>query len=425
MRSATERFVDLFARKYTPAVIALALLLAVVPPLVAWSPLPDAIAAWSRAVSPVDWLHRGLVLLVIACPCALVISTPVTIVCGLNAAARRGVLIKGGQHLESAGQVQCVAFDKTGTLTTGRATVVEVTSTEAFDRAEVLRLASSLEVHSEHPLATAIVAAAKAEGIAPTAVDGFAALRGFGIEGQVAGRNVVCGNERLLERAGYPRGQIDPFMAQLSARYPTAVRVLVGADGALVGAISLADPPREDAAEVVSQLRASRIEQVTMLSGDSQPVAEFVAHSIGIDDARGGLLPEDKVKEVSRLAARYPRLAMVGDGVNDAPALAAARLGIAFGAGASDTALETADVVVMNDKLGRIAELLSLGRKTRQRLGENIAASLSIKAIVLLLAALGLATMWMAVAADVGASLLGIANGMRLLKHGTAESLPT
>jgi len=426
-RSPTERFVDTFARRYTPSVILLAVLLACVPPAVAFVTGAD----WASTVSATEWFHRGLVLLVIACPCALVISTPVTIVCGLHHAARRGVLVKGGAHLESAGTVDCIALDKTGTLTTGEAQVVGVFAVHgvpgdgvACDRAaadDVLRFAAMLERHSEHPLAAAIVAAAAARGLDVPEVRKVSAIRGFGIEGDWNGETYRVGSPRLFRENGWGGSTADrDFAAELPGHAALTV-ALVGTRERLVGAILLADPPRADAASAIAELKRMGVARIVMITGDSRATAQRIAEQLGIDDVRAELLPQGKVDEVARLAQTHPRMAMVGDGVNDAPALAAARLGIALGSHASDTALETADVVIMTPQLARVAELFRLGRRTRRILRQNILLSLAIKALVLVLAAAGIATMWMAVAADVGASMLVVFNGMRLL-NGARET---
>lgn len=414
-RSPTQRFVDRFARRYTPAVIVLAVLLASVPPLAArWGwPLP-----WSDPALPAtEWLHRGLVLLVIACPCALVISTPVTLLSGLFHAARRGLLIKGGEHLEQAALIDVVALDKTGTLTAGRPTVLAVESLEGHAADEVLRAAAALEHHSEHPYAAAIAAAASRRGLTIDQARDVVALRGFGVRGQLDGETYFVGSPQLFAQQGLGSAvQVAWLASRAAALDPSAQAVLVGSNSAgLLGAVLLADPLRPDAEAAMAQLRTAGVRRLVLLTGDQRPVAEYVGGRLGVDEVHASLLPQDKLDKVHRLAAEHPHLMVVGDGVNDAPALAAARLGVALGAQASDTALETADVVVMTPHLTRLAELLRLGRRCRRLLFENISLALGIKLATLVLAAAGLATLWMAVAADVGASLVVIANGMRLL----------
>ena len=409
--SPTERFVDRFARYYTPAVLALAVAMALGPPLlVLTGALGDDSSRWWPEF--LTWFRRSLVMLVIACPCALVISTPVTIVCGLYAAARRGMIIKGGQFLEAAALVDCVAIDKTGTLTEGRPQVIAVTPCEGYSPDEVLLIAAALESHSEHPLANAITEAAEARGIAIETTTDFSALRGFGVQGMVAGTMCQVGSPRMFQQQGLLAA--DDIEA-LTADHSTATVALVARGGEPIGAVFLADALRDGAADAISSLRDAGVRRVVMLTGDRQSVADEIAQQAGIDEVRAELLPEDKVDEVRRLSRTYVNLAMVGDGVNDSPALAAAPLGIALGRQASATVLETADVVVMLPVLGRLAELIRLGRHCRRLLAQNITLALSIKLAVLVAAAAGEATLWMAVAADVGASVLVIFNGMRIL----------
>jgi len=408
-RSRTERYVDRFARRYTPAVIAAAAVVALGGPLAAeWG------LAWAAHLDPAAWFHRGLVLLVVACPCALVISTPVTIVCGLAHAARRGILIKGGEHLENAGRIDAMALDKTGTLTTGALRVVSIDPVAGRSADDLLQVAAALEQHSEHPLAAAIVSAAQQRGIRLPAATHFLARRGFGVQAEIHGETFLVGSRRMIgQHATWPDdATLDP------PRESPTTTVFVGTHDAPWGVIHLADAPRDDAREAIAGLGSLGIEPIVMLTGDRRAVADHVAGLLGIDRADAELLPEDKVARVRELADRYPHLAMVGDGVNDAPALAASRLGIALGGGASDTALETADVVITSGKLARLVELVRLGRRCRRTLGQNITLALSLKAVVAVAAVAGLASLWMAVAADVGASLLVIFNGMRLTVAG-------
>jgi len=356
----------------------------------------------------------------------LVISTPVTIVCGLRFAASRGMLIKGGQFLEQAGLIDCVVFDKTGTLTLGKHEVVKVLPGGGVSADDVLRTAAALESRSEHPLARAIVAAARQRGLRWEEPSNVSAVRGVGVEGRLNGRMHYVGSARLFRERGVPGapsdgnapGEEGGVPAAQSANGP-ATYALVGSSEKLLGSIWLADPPREDAAEAIAELKRQGVRRLVMLSGDRAEVAQATAERLGIDQAYADLLPTDKVEHVRRLKADYSNLAMVGDGVNDAPALAAATIGIAFGSQASDVALETADIVLMSPHLRRLGELLRLGRRCRRILWQNIGISLSLKGVVLLLALAGpdeLAKLWLAVAADVGASLVVISNGMRLLK---------
>ncbi len=401
-RAPSQAFVDRFARIYTPVVLALAVVIALAAPL-----LTDA--SWST------WFYRSLVLLVIACPCALVISTPVSIVSALAAAARKGVLIKGGAHLERMATIRCVAFDKTGTLTHGRLHVIDVLPVAGVEAAEVLRFAASLEMRSEHPIGRAIVSHAASLGIRPVAVEAFQALPGRGAEAQLGLHNLVVGSHRLFEERGLCSPEMEAALDTLAARGASAVMVAAG--GTPVGVIGVADEPREAARDAVDLLRKQGIQHVVLLTGDHEAPARALAEALDLDGHRAGLLPEDKVTAVEELRARYGALAMVGDGVNDAPALAAADVGIAMGVAGTDAALETADVALMADELSKIPYTLRLSRATARNIHGNIAFSIGLKGAFLILAVTGAATLWMAVAADMGASLIVIANALRLLKE--------
>jgi Zn2+/Cd2+-exporting ATPase len=401
-RAPSQTFVDRFARIYTPAVLVVAALVAVVPP-VAFG------GAWS------DWIYRSLVLLVISCPCALVISTPVSIVSALAAAARKGVLIKGGARLERLAAVRCVAFDKTGTLTKGRLRVLDVMSTNGMAPLEILRLAASLEGRSEHPIGRAIVERAEADGILVATSAAFQALPGRGAEGLVGGNRVIVGNHRLFEERQMCSPRLEACLDAVAGHGCGAV--VVGAGGEAVGVIGVADEPREAARETVEMLRSHGIEHVVLLTGDHERAARALAESLGLDDFRAGLLPEDKVRAVEELRAKYGALAMVGDGVNDAPALATADVGIAMGVAGTDAALETADVALMADELPKIPYALRLSRATSRNIRANIGFSLALKAAFLVMAIAGTASLWMAVVADMGASLIVIANALRLLRE--------
>lgn len=411
-RSPTQRFVDEFARRYTPAIIALAIGLALGPPLIARGGVE-----WAAAAPASEWLHRALVMLVIACPCALVLSTPVTIVCGLFQAARRGIVIKGGEHLEAAGRITHVAFDKTGTLTTGDFCVTDVTPLAHLAPNEALAVAAAMEQHSVHPLAQAIVAEARRRGLQLPAAVEFQSRPGIGVFGVVDGQRCAVGGAALLRQLGVSPPTTEPRSAnqvqQAAPEQHSGQFLVVGQTPA--ARFQLTDAPRPEAAKALAALRQLGVRRLTMLTGDQPAVAEHLMDQLKIDDYQAGLLPEEKVTQVQALS-RAGDLAMVGDGVNDAPALAAARLGIALGSQASGTALETADVVVMTPDLRRVPELLALGRRCRQLLRQNIVLALGIKLAVLLLAAGGWASMWLAVGADVGASLLVIFNGMRILE---------
>jgi Cd2+/Zn2+-exporting ATPase len=399
-RAPTQALVDRFARYYTPAVIALAVAIAIVPPLLGWG-------GW------LDWLYRALVLLVISCPCALVISTPVAIVSALAAAARHGVLIKGGAHLERTAALRGLALDKTGTLTRGEPAVVGIDAIEG-DPAAVLSLAASVEAHSAHPVARAIVAHAAASGLASSPARGGRDMPGRGCEAEIGGRVVTAGNARLFAERGLMTDALRARLDALHARGRTAV--LVARDGRVAGIVELADRPRPAAREVVSLLREQGIGAIAMLTGDNDGAARAIAAEVGIDDVHAELLPADKVDAVRRLRAAHGPVGMVGDGVNDAPALAAADVAFAMGAAGSDAALEAADVALMGDDLAKIAYAVRLSRATLANIRANIAISVLLKAVFLVLAVTGHATLWMAIVADTGASLLVVANGLRLLK---------
>jgi len=400
-RAPAQTLVERFAHVYTPSVMALAVFLAVVPPLAFG-------AQW-----PV-WLYRGLVLLVVSCPCALVISTPVSIVAALAGAARKGVLIKGGAHLERAGHVRCVAFDKTGTLTRGTPRVVEVVALDGSAPRTVVALAASVEQRSTHPIAHAILEYAGSVDVAVPAGKQVQALAGLGAEGEVDGVRVVLGNHRLFEDRQLCTPAVHARIDAMSAAGRTPV--LVARNGRAVGIIGVADRAREAGRDAVDLLRQQGIESIVMLTGDSYATAKAIADEIGVDDFRAELLPEDKVAVLDELRRRFGPVAMVGDGVNDAPALASADVGIAMGVAGSDAALETADVALMTDELLRIPYALRLSRATVRNIQANLAISIVMKAAFVGLAVAGLATLWMAVVADTGASVLVIANALRLLR---------
>jgi Cd2+/Zn2+-exporting ATPase len=411
----SERMVDHFARIYTPLVIALAVAVALGPPLVAWF-VPSwtmGFNSWSELAH--SWLLRGLVLLVIACPCALVLSTPITIVCGLYRASRLGALVKGGWFLEQLGAVRTMAFDKTGTLTRGKPQLVAAEASEGLASNELLRMAAALEAKSEHPLARAIVAAAPHDW---PDCDEFQVLRGFGVQARVAQRLYTIASPRYyFQKQQISAAEIDA----MHQRHPGASLAIVAHEmtdqtAEVLGVLYLRDEPRPDAAEALLALRQLGVDQLVMLTGDHRAAADYIARQLGFDQYHADLLPDDKIELVRQLSLREPRLAMVGDGVNDAPALAAAPIGIALGSAASDVALETADVAILTPHLERVADLLRLSNWVRRVLIQNIALAIGIKLFVLGLALLGLATMWMAVIADMGSSLLVIANGSRILR---------
>ncbi|HCI53225.1 MAG TPA: heavy metal translocating P-type ATPase [Gallionella sp.] len=403
-RAPTQRFVDQFARYYTPAVVAFAVLVAVVPPLL-----------FGAAFEP--WFYKALVMLVIACPCALVISTPVTVVSGLAAAARQGILVKGGLHLENGRLIKIVALDKTGTLTHGRPVVTDVIPLvdQAVD--VLLQLAASVDAHSGHPVAAAIVSAwqTSADGsprlLLPVA--SFESLTGRGAKAVIADQLYYVGNHRQVEELGICGPHIEEVLRRLEEEGKTAVVLTTG--NAPLCIIGVADTLRGHSVEAIKQLHALGVASV-MLTGDNQTTAIVIAAKVGIDDARGNLLPEDKLAAIDDLIIRYGKVGMVGDGINDAPALARASIGFAMGSAGTDTAIETADVALMDDDLRKLARFIVLSRDTSRVLRQNITLAIGIKVVFFALALAGKATLWMAVFADMGASLIVIFNGMRLLR---------
>jgi len=395
-RAPMQRFVDRFAAVYTPAVFAIAVAVAVLMPLLAGLP-------WLQAA------YKALVLLVIACPCALVISTPITVVSGLAAAARKGILIKGGIYLEQARKIKAIALDKTGTVTEGKPRLVHWEPlVEADVHVEVL--AASLAARSDHPVSKAIAAGLPAASV--EVVD-FEALPGRGVQGRVDGRRVLLGNHALLHAQGLCGEALEARIVTHEAAGRTVT--LLAAEGRVLALFAVADALKATSTQAVAEMRALGV-AVVMLTGDNAQTARVIATEAGIADARGDLLPQDKQSAIQDLQRTHGVTAMVGDGINDAPSLAQADIGFAMGGAGTDIAMEAADVVIMNDDLGRVASTIRLSRKTHAVLWQNIALALGIKAIFLALAVFGSATMWMAVFADMGASLLVVANGLRLLR---------
>jgi Cd2+/Zn2+-exporting ATPase len=400
-RAPMQALVERFARVYTPVVILLAAAVAVVPPL-------------AFHLSWHDSIYRALVLLVVSCPCALVISTPVSIVAALAGAARKGVLIKGGMHLERTSRIQCIAFDKTGTLTRGVPEVVKVVPLGGESVASIVSLAASVEQRSTHPMAIAIVEHAVASRIVAAPAEGVSSLAGRGAEGLVGGARVLLGNHRVFEERGICSAAIHDQLDALSAGGHTPV--LVARDDQPIGIIAIADRPRESGRDAIALVRGLGVRAIVMLTGDSRATATAIAADLGIDEFRADLLPEDKVAAVEALRRTYGSVAMVGDGVNDAPALATADVGIAMGVAGSDAALETADVALMADELLKIPYTIRLSRATMRNIRMNLAISVVMKIAFVVAAVAGVATLWMAVVADTGASLLVIANALRLLR---------
>jgi len=403
-RAPAQRFVDTFAKYYTPTVIALAAGVAVVPPLL-------------FGASFSTWFYRALVLLVIACPCALVISTPVAIVSAVSNAAQHGVLIKGGTHLETISRVQALAFDKTGTLTEGRPAVTDVVllDSSALTADDLLSLAASIEVHSQHPMAQAVVQEAHHRGLKLQPSNDYVELTGWGAQARLDGQTYYIGKHGLFcERVPHEK-DVCRLIDEVEGQGKTAM--LVGDERDVFGLIAVSDPLRNSSRQAVRALRDAGIQHMAMLSGDNERTAQAMAELVDIEDVQANLLPQHKVQAVERLLDEHGSVAMVGDGVNDAPALARASVGVAMGAAGSDAALETADIVLMSDALERMPYVIRLGRQTLQTIKVNIALSLAIKALFLLLAMGGLATLWMAVFADMGTSLMVTFNGMRLLRQ--------
>jgi len=401
-KAPAEQFVDRFSRVYTPLVVAIALLLAVVPPLL------------SGGFG--EWLYRALALLIIACPCALVISTPVTVVSGLGAASRRGILIKGGAALEAAGRLKALAFDKTGTLTEGRPTVSRVVTLGGKDEAEAVRLAAALERRSEHPLAHAILATAGGYGanVLPS-VANFRSAAGRGAEGEVGGKRYLIGSPRLFAERGVP---LDGAKAALEeAEWEGETPVVLGDEDRPIAVFGVADTPRPDARATIEMLREAGVEELVMLTGDAEAPARRMAEGLGVG-YRAQLLPEQKVEAVRELVAKKGSAGMVGDGVNDAPALAASSVGFAMGAAGTDVALETADVALMQDDLPKLAEAVRLSRAAERIIKQNVAVSIFIKGLFVLLAPFGLVALWLAVLADMGTSIAVTLNGLRLFRKG-------
>jgi Cd2+/Zn2+-exporting ATPase len=399
-KAPSQQFVDVFAKYYTPLVLVLAAGVMVVPWLVFQQPFAL-------------WFYNGLVLLVISCPCALVISTPVAIVSAIGNASRRGVLIKGGAYLEEMGSIDAIAFDKTGTLTQGRPVVTDIVITNGDSEAGFLAMAAGIEKWSEHPLANAIVE--RANGLELKTAVRFKALVGRGAQAEIEGQMMYIGNVRLFEGLGYDLAPYGEVLADLEQQGKTVM--LLGTQNLILGMIAVADTLRENSAEAIHALHRAGMEHISMLTGDNNRVAGAIAKKLDLDTFYSGLLPEDKVATVKKIASDYGKIVMVGDGVNDAPALAAATVGVAMGVAGSDVALETADVALMTDDLGKLAYIIKLSHKTVAIIKQNIVFAISIKIIFLLLISLGLGNLWLAVLADMGASLLVTVNGMRLMRR--------
>lgn len=410
-KAPSQRFVDVFAKYYTPAVMLVALAVWLIPPLL-------FSGAWTV------WTYRALVLLVIACPCALVISTPVSIVSGLTALARRGVLIKGGVVLEAVGKLTALATDKTGTITKGQPRVTRIVPLNSAPENEILRIAAAIDVHSDHPLAQAVVKHALDKGIEFPRSQNYQSRSGRGAEAELDGHHYFVGNYRFTHELAVCSDEIERTLAEIEGEAQSVI--VVGhkphgdCNGEVLGVLAVGDAIRENAAEAVRALHAAGIRQVVMLSGDNQRTVDAIARQVGIDEAQGDLLPDAKVERVRELTKRHQHVGMIGDGVNDAPAMAAASVGIAMGAAGTDTAIETADMALMQDDLSKVAEAIRLGHRTVRVIQANIAFALGVKAIFLVLALTGHTSLWLAILADTGATLIVIANALRLLNGETS-----
>nr|WP_312480245.1 heavy metal translocating P-type ATPase [Stutzerimonas nitrititolerans] len=400
-RAPTQRFIDRFSRIYTPAVVLFSVGVAIVPPLLAGG-------QWF------DWLYRALVLLVVACPCALVISTPVTIVSGLAVAARRGILIKGGVYLENGRKITHLALDKTGTITCGKPVQTDFLALADGAYETSRSAAASLAHRSDHPVSQAIAQAAAKQSVALYEVENFEALPGRGVRGSIDGRRYQLGNQRLLAELGFGSPALEGTLDQLERQGKTAV--ILSDEHRVLALFGVADTLRETSKTAIDELHALGVKTL-MLTGDNPHTAQAIARQVGIDKARGSLLPTDKLDAIEALIDGQHTIGMVGDGINDAPALARADIGFAMAAAGTDTAIETADVAIMDDDLRKIPAFIRLSRQTVAVLAQNITLALGIKAVFLVVTLMGHATMWMAVFADMGVSLLVVLNGLRLLRR--------
>ena len=402
-RAPTQAFADQFARIYTPAIMLIALGIAVLPPLFGG-------LEWT------EWIYRGLAVLVVGCPCALVVSTPVAIVTAIGSAARHGVLIKGGIHLEEAGKLSVVAFDKTGTLTKGIPEVTDIRTVGEANEMEALGIAAAIEKWSQHPLASAILRKAQNAGAQALAADHFVSMTGKGVKALVGGTDYFMGSPRLFEEL-LSGGLDDRIQSEITALQEQGKTVmLLGTETEVLALFAVADEIRKTGKQAVEKLRRLGIRKTVMLTGDNQATARAIAQKVGIDEYRAELMPQDKLESIMTFKQEHGRVAMVGDGVNDAPALAAANVGIAMGGAGTDTALETADIVLMADDLSKLPFTVRLSRNALSIIKQNIAFSLAIKAIALLLIIPGWLNLWMAIFADMGATLLVTLNSMRLLR---------
>jgi len=403
-RAPAQAFVDKFAKYYTPIIMLIALLVAVVPPLFFGGD-------WDT------WVYQGLSLLVVGCPCSLVISTPVSIVSAIGNSAKNGVLVKGGVYLEEIGGLQAIAFDKTGTLTKGKPVVTDfIPYSQHMDEQKSLSIITALETLSQHPLASAIISKAMIDNVdyKSIEIDNFSSITGKGVKGDVDGITYYIGSSKLFESSLEKSQSISQTYQSLQKQGKTAM--LFGTESNILAIIAVADEVRESSKEVIAQLHKLGIAHTIMLTGDNNDTAQFVGKEIGVSDIKAELMPEDKLTYIKELKQTYGKVAMIGDGVNDAPALAASTVGIAMGGAGTDTALETADVALMGDDLKKLPFIVNLSRKTLKIIKQNITFSLGIKLLALLLVLPGWLTLWIAIVADMGATLLVTLNGLRLMK---------
>lgn len=399
-RAPSEQWVERFAKVYTPAVMVLALLVLVVPPLF-------FSGGWN------EWLYRALTLLVIACPCALVISTPVSIVAALTAAAKNGVLVKGGKFIELPAHIKAIAFDKTGTITKGELSVKSIAAFNDHTEDDLLRIASAIEVRSEHPIAKAVVLHAKSKNILVKAAEHYIAIQGKGATAQIDDKKYWLGSHRYLEEKGQESAEVHDQLEKLTKSGHTVV--VIGTDEHVCGFISLSDTLRSESKGVIANFHSLGIKHTVMLTGDNRGTAELISSKVGIDQFFSELLPEDKVKKVEELVREHKVVAMIGDGVNDAPAMARSSLGIAMGVAGSDAAIESADIALMTDDLSKVPWLIKHSKKALRIIRQNITFSLAVKAVFVVLTFAGHSSLWAAIAADMGASFIVIFNGLRLL----------
>ncbi len=404
-RAPSQAFVDRFAKYYTPVVMVLALSIILIPPLFFGG-------GWH------DWIYRGLALLVVACPCALVVSTPVAIVSAIGSAARQGVLVKGGIYLEELGKAKVIAFDKTGTLTSGEPRVIDILPLQQPEdeqsRKKILALVAALESKSEHPLARAIVNRARHDDVEAPEAEQFESITGQGVRGRINGELYLVGSPEMIRK----EIQIPPEQEQRIKQWQNEGKTVIGLAGKLevMGWISIADSIRPQATSVIHKLKSLSVKKVVMLTGDNHRTADAIAQGSGIDEVYSELMPQDKLQRVHELNNRYGTTAMVGDGINDAPALAVSSVGIAMGGAGTDTAMETADVVIMGDDLTKIPYALKLSRATLRVIKQNITFSLAVKILAVLAVFPGWLTLWLAILADMGATILVTVNGIRLLR---------